>query len=93
MSEIQEGVRKAIMAGVGAVAMTAEKSKELIDQLVKKGESVAGQQGGSDGGLRHGPQDADDAVARAAAALNALTSEQRRQLFAQYGFDAPHEGA
>lgn len=33
-----EGMRKIFLAGVGAVALTAEKSSELIDELVKKGE-------------------------------------------------------
>ncbi len=33
-----EELKRVVMAGVGAVAMTAEKSKELIDVLVEKGE-------------------------------------------------------
>ena len=33
-----EGIRRFAMAGVGAVSMTVEKSKEIIDQLVAKGE-------------------------------------------------------
>ena len=33
-----EELRKVLLAGVGAVATTAEKSQELINQLVEKGE-------------------------------------------------------
>lgn len=33
-----EGIRKILLAGVGAVALGAEKSQELIEELVKKGE-------------------------------------------------------
>ncbi len=35
---LAEGIRRFAMAGVGAVSMTIEKSKEIIDQLVAKGE-------------------------------------------------------
>lgn len=38
MNTISEDLKKVILAGVGAVATTAEKSKEVVDQLVKKGE-------------------------------------------------------
>ena len=33
-----EDLRKLVLAGLGAVAVTAEKSKDVVDQLVKKGE-------------------------------------------------------
>lgn len=33
-----EGLRKLVLAGVGAVAVTIEKSTEIIDDLVAKGE-------------------------------------------------------
>ena len=33
-----EGIRKILLAGVGAVAFGAEKSQELVEELVKKGE-------------------------------------------------------
>ena len=35
---LSDGVRKAFLAGVGAVAIGAEKSQELVDDLVRKGE-------------------------------------------------------
>ena len=33
-----ESMKKVILAGIGAIAITAEKSKALIDELVEKGE-------------------------------------------------------
>jgi len=40
--DLGEELKKLVLAGIGAVAVTAEKSKEIIDELVKRGEiSVA----------------------------------------------------
>ena len=36
--DFSEGVRKVFLAGVGAIAVTGEKSKKVIEELVKKGE-------------------------------------------------------
>lgn len=33
-----EGLRKIVLAGIGALATTYEKSSEIVDELVKKGE-------------------------------------------------------
>lgn len=41
--EFGEELNRLFLAGVGAVAMTAEKSKELVDTLVKKGELTVSQ--------------------------------------------------
>lgn len=38
MSNIGEGFKNIFLAGVGVMAYTGEKGKELIDQLVEKGE-------------------------------------------------------
>jgi polyhydroxyalkanoate synthesis regulator phasin len=38
MINLSEELKKIFLAGVGAVAITAEKSKEVVDELVKKGE-------------------------------------------------------
>ncbi len=38
MDNLGENLKKVMLAGVGALAVTAEKSKELLDELVKKGE-------------------------------------------------------
>ena len=36
--ELGEGIKKILLAGIGTAAVTAEKSKEVLDELVKKGE-------------------------------------------------------
>ncbi|MCR5294198.1 MAG: hypothetical protein K6E30_03330 [Lachnospiraceae bacterium] len=36
--KLSEGLRTVFLVGVGAIAITGEKSKALIDELVKKGE-------------------------------------------------------
>ena len=38
MNNFSDDLKKIFLAGVGAVAMTTEKSKEMIDQLLTKGE-------------------------------------------------------
>ena len=36
--DLGDELKKFVLAGIGAVAITAEKGKEIIDELVKKGE-------------------------------------------------------
>lgn len=38
MEGLGENVKKLLLAGVGAAATTVEKSKEILDELVEKGE-------------------------------------------------------
>lgn len=38
MERLGENVKKILLAGVGAAATTVEKSKEILDDLVEKGE-------------------------------------------------------
>lgn len=38
MDQLGEGVRKLILAGIGAAAVTKEKSEVILHELVKKGE-------------------------------------------------------
>ncbi len=38
MDRIGDGLKKIILAGIGTVAVTLEKSSEFIDEMVKKGE-------------------------------------------------------
>ena len=37
-SRLGDGLKKIILMGLGAAAMTAEKSQQIVDELVKKGE-------------------------------------------------------
>ena len=40
MSNLGEGLKKVVLAGIGGAAITAEKSKEIIDEMAKKGEET-----------------------------------------------------
>lgn len=37
-TNLGEELKKLVLAGIGALATTADKSKEIVDELVKKGE-------------------------------------------------------
>ena len=43
MDHLTENVKKLLLLGIGAAATTAEKSKDIIDDLVKKGEITVDQ--------------------------------------------------
>jgi hypothetical protein len=43
MTAIGDGFKNIFLAGIGAMAITGEKSKELVDQLVAKGELTVDQ--------------------------------------------------
>lgn len=38
MDKLSDGLKKVLLAGIGTVAVTAEKSKEVLDEMVKRGE-------------------------------------------------------
>lgn len=38
MDKLSDGLKKILLAGIGIAATTAEKSKEILDDMVKKGE-------------------------------------------------------
>lgn len=38
MEKLTENLKKILLAGIGTVAVTAEKSKDILDEMVKKGE-------------------------------------------------------
>ncbi len=38
IDQLSEDMRKLVLLGIGAAALTAEKSKKMVDELVKKGE-------------------------------------------------------
>lgn len=38
MEKFSDNIKKIMLAGIGAVAVTAERSKDLLDEMVEKGE-------------------------------------------------------
>ena len=53
-----DGLRKVFLAGVGALATTVEKSQEIVDDLVKKGELTVEQGKVLNEELKHNIKDA-----------------------------------
>lgn len=77
--DLTDGVRKVFLAGVGAVALGAEKSQEIIDGLVSKGELTV-EQGKSlneelSRKMRETADDSQDAVLRMK--LRGMSAEER----------------
>lgn len=85
MPGIADGFKDIFLAGVGAMAIGAEKSKELVDQLIAKGEITVEQGKQLNTELRHRVEDAtadlrDDALA---ARLAFMTPEERTSFAAR----------
>ena len=53
MEGLGENVKKLLLAGVGAAATTVEKSKEILDDLVEKGELTVEQGKALNEALKH----------------------------------------
>ena len=87
MDQLSEGIRKLILAGIGAVAATKEKSEVILDELVKKGELTVEQGKVLNEELKHNIKDAirenvtivtppDDVIS----AVDSLSDEQLEAL-------------
>lgn len=77
--DLGDVVRKIFLAGVGAVALGAEKSQEVVSDLVKKGELTVEQGKTVNEELRQKFRDATDDASQAmlTAKLKAMSSEER----------------
>ena len=58
IDQLSEGLRKLILAGIGAVAVTKEKSEGILDELVKKGDLTVEQGKVLNEELKHNIKDA-----------------------------------
>ncbi len=83
--DLGEGVRKFFLAGVGAAAMGAEKSQEIVESLVKKGELTVEQGKTVNEELKHKFKDAASSASDAAlkARMSAMSPEERAQWIAK----------
>lgn len=79
MAVIADGLRDMFLVSVGAVAMGAEKSKEMVDQLIAKGESTVGQGKQLNVELKHQAVNATSGLREdsIAAQLSVMTKEER----------------
>ncbi|WP_058270240.1 phasin family protein [Olsenella massiliensis] len=77
--DVGEGVRKVFLAGVGALAMGAERSQKIVEDLVKKGELTVEQGKALNEELMRkvhdASQDGSDALMRAK--LRSMGAEER----------------
>lgn len=77
--DLTEGIRKAFLAGVGAVALGAEKTQEVVSELVEKGELTVEQGKALNQELTHKAKevvgDVSDTALRAR--LKSMTPEER----------------
>ncbi len=83
--DLNESMRKVFLAGVGAVVMGAEKSQDLLEDLVKKGEEAV-EQGKVAGDeltrkVRETTENASDEVLRSK--FRGMTAEQRAEWLAR----------
>ena len=87
MDKLSDGLKKVLLAGIGTVAVTAEKSKEILDEMVKKGELTIEQGKVLNEELKHNIKDAirenvtivtppDDVIS----AVDSLSDEQLEAL-------------
>lgn len=83
MEKISDSMKKIILAGIGAAATTAEKSKEILDELVQKGELTVEQGKVLNEELKHNVKQtikkeasAEDKTEDITDALKSMTPEQ-----------------
>lgn len=79
MANLGDGFKDIFLAGIGAMAMTGEKTKELVDQLIAKGELTVDQGKQINTELKHKAQDAANTVEAdlLEARMAAMTPEER----------------
>ncbi|WP_255467149.1 phasin family protein [Raoultibacter phocaeensis] len=79
MASFGDGFKDIFLAGVGAMAITGEKTKELIDQLIEKGELTVDQGKQINSELRHKAEDAASTLRYDVleARMAAMTPEER----------------
>ena len=81
MSNIGDGFKNIFLAGIGALAYTGEKGKEIIDQLVEKGEITIDQGRELNEELQHKASDVTSTLRDSAleARMKTMTPEQREE--------------
>ncbi len=85
MANLSDGFKDIFLAGIGAMAITGEKTKELVDQLISKGELTVDQGKQINSELMHKAEDMANAVRYDAleARMTAMTPEERAAFVAK----------
>ena len=80
MEKLGENVKKILLAGIGAVAVTAEKSKDLLDEMVKKGELTVEQGKVLNEELKHKVKAQPAPAEKTSLNVEKLSPEEREEL-------------
>ncbi|KFI65292.1 cytosolic protein [Bifidobacterium cuniculi] len=88
MPDFGEGLRKVFLAGVGALATTAEKGQELVNKLVERGELTVDQGKKLNSELAHKAGTAKDSIKEQAQAATQTVRDAAAGLKAQATADA-----
>lgn len=85
MANIGDGLKSIFLAGIGVMAYTGEKGKEIVDQLVEKGEITLDQGRELNEELRRKADDATKGVRESAleTAMKAMSPEEREAFAAK----------
>ena len=81
LGNLESDLKKVLLAGIGALATTVEKSKDIVDELVKKGEITVEQGKALNEELKHDIQEKKEEKASAACAAD--VTEKLEQLNAE----------
>lgn len=73
-----DGLRKVFLAGIGALATTVEKSQEIVDDLVKKGELTVEQGKALNTELKRKAAEVKEESAKKDAAADAAESSETK---------------
>ena len=95
MATIGDGFKDIFLAGIGAMAITAEKSKDLVDQLISKGELTVDQGKQINTELKHKAEDVASTLRYDAleARMAAMTPEERAAFAAKAAEIAARQSA
>lgn len=70
LGNLESDLKKVLLAGIGALATTVEKSKDIVDELVKKGEITVEQGKALNEELKHNIQEQKEEKTSAACAAD-----------------------
>ena len=85
-AELGNDLRKILLAGIGAIAVTAEKSEEVVKELVKRGELTMEQGKALNEELKHKIKDtlrekrAEFSTSKVSLNVEAMSKEERDEL-------------
>ena len=85
MANLSDGFKDIFLASIGAMAITGEKTKELVDQLISKGELTVDQGKQINSELKHKADDVAKSVRYDVlqASMAAMTPEERAEFAAK----------